>query len=429
VPDTGPKAVSHTPRARRRAARALDTGPAREDALLDAAAAEFNLYGVSGASLPRIARAIGLTRAALYYYFKSREDLAFRCYLRACGITAADLAAAEKGGRNGLQRVQGFIRQALDPKRAPGVVPSEIARLNEDQRARVEAAHGRNVATLTRFIREGIDDRSIRECDAEVAAQSIFGMVYWSPLAEEWAEGTGEEVRRRAAQALSDLVTHGVASKPDRPFSCALDVQAFAFRPKNAFDRDEAAAMKIEMLTRTASRLFNRRGIDGTSLDQITQELGATKGAFYQYIADKTTLVVECHRRQLVLSARIAEAAGKAGSNGLERAFIGLHLLVQAFAGELSPLSPLTGVEALPPKASAAIRRRGQELAARYAQYNQEGFADGSFRPFDSRTLATVGAGVFSWIPKWRTDGDSRSPRFIADEISALFVRGLRRRA
>src|SRR5687768_2202532 len=88
VPDTGPKAVSNTPRARRRAGRALDTGPARENALLDAAAAEFNLYGVSGASLPRIAKAIGLTRAALYYYFKSREDLAYRCYLRACGITA-----------------------------------------------------------------------------------------------------------------------------------------------------------------------------------------------------------------------------------------------------------------------------------------------------------------------------------------------------
>jgi AcrR family transcriptional regulator len=407
--------------------RGLDAGPAREDALLDAAAGEFNLYGVSGASLPRIARAVGLTRAALYYYFESREDLAYRCYLRACATTASDLAAAERDARNGLQRVQGFIRHALDPARAPGVVPSEIARLNEAQRTRVESAHGRNVATLTRFIREGIDDRSIRPCDAEIAAQSIFGMVYWAPLAEEWAEGSGEPVHRRAAQAVTDLVTRGVAADPGRPFACPLDVHAYAFRPKNAFDRGEAAAMKVELLTRTASRLFNRRGIDGTSLDQITQELGATKGAFYQYIPDKTALVVECHRRQLQLSTRIVEAAGKAGRNGLERAFFGLHLLVQAFASELSPLAPLTGVEALPAKARAAIRKRGQELAQRYERYNQQGFADGSFRPFDSRTLATVGAGVFSWIPKWRKDGDPRSPRFIADECSALFVRGLRR--
>lgn len=403
-------------------------GPRREDVLLDAAATEFNLYGVSGASLPRIARAVGLTRAALYYYFESREDLAHHCYRRACELTAADLAAAGRTGRTGLDRVHDFILRALDPARAPGVVPSEIARLDEARRAGIEAAHGRNVSTLMRFIREGIADGSIRACDPEVAAQAVFGMIYWAPLAEEWVEGSGEPVRRRAAQALAGLVTDGVAADPARPFECPLDVAAFAFRPKNAFDRGEAAAQKIELLTRAASRLFNRRGIDGTSLDQITQELGATKGAFYQYFADKTALVVECHRRQLELSTRIADAAARAGRNGLERGFLGLHLLVQAFAGELAPLAPLTGLEALPARARGPIRRRGQELARRYEQFNRDGIADGSFRPFDARTLATVGAGVFSWIPKWRKDGDSRSPRFIADESAALFVRGLRKR-
>ena len=408
--------------------RGLAAGPRREDALLDAAAAEFNAYGVSGASLPRIARAVGLTRAALYYYFASREDLAYRCYTRACAQTAADLAAAERSGRDGLRRVHDFVLHALDPARAPGVVPSEIARLADDQRERVEAAHGRNVASLTGFIRDGIADGSVRACDPEIAAQAIFGMVYWAPLAEEWAAGSGEAVRRRAAQQLADLVTDGVAADPSRPFECALDVGAFAFRPKNAFDRSEAAAMKVELLTRTASRLFNRRGIDGTSLDQITQELGATKGAFYQYIPDKTALVIECHRRQMLLSTQICDAAEKHGRNGLERGFIGLHLLVQAFAGELAPLAPLTGLEALPAKARAPIRRRGQELAARYQRFNEQGMRDGSFRPFDARTLATVGAGVFSWIPKWRKEGDPRSPRFVADESAALFVRGLRKR-
>lgn len=416
-------------RAERPAPRGLAAaGPRRADALLDAAAAEFNLYGVSGASLPRIARAVGLTRAALYYYFESREDLAYRCYERACATTAGDLAAAEQAGGDGLSRVQHFVLHALDPARAPGVVPSEIARLDAQQRERIEQAQGRNVATLMRFIREGVADGSIRDCDAEIAAQAIFGMIYWAPLAEEWAEGSGEGVRRRAAQALADLVADGVAADPARPFECALDVGAFAFRPKNAFDREQAARMKVELLTRTASRLFNQRGIDGTSLDQITQALGATKGAFYQYIPDKTALVVECHRRQMQLSTQICDAAEKHGRDGLERAFIGLHLLVQAFASDLAPLAPLTGLEALPARARGPIRRRGQELAARYERINRDGMADGSFRPFDARTLATVGAGVFSWIPRWRKDGDPRTPRFIADESAALFMRGLRRR-
>jgi AcrR family transcriptional regulator len=412
---------------KRRGALARNLGAGREDALLDAAASEFNLYGVSGASLPRIARAVGLTRAALYYYFKSREDLASRCYLRACRTTAADLAAA--AGRTGLQRVQAFIHATLDPARAAGVVPSEIALLDDAPRAAVEAAHGANVAMLTRFIRDGIDDGSIRACDPEIAAQAIFGMVYFAPLIDEWTDGSGKSVHEHAGHVLADLVADGVARDPGRPFECPFDVAQFAARPKNAFDREQAAAMKTDLLVRTASRLFNRRGIDGTSLDQITEALGATKGAFYQYIPDKSALVIECHRRQMQLSTQICDAAEQHGRTSFERAFIGLHLLVQAFAGDDAPLAPLTGLEALPAKARAAIRRRGQELAARYERINRAAMTEGSFRAFDARTLATVGAGVFSWIPKWRQDGDPRSPRFVADQSAALFARGLRRRA
>lgn len=415
-------------RATRRPARGLDSGPRRQDALLDAAAAEFNAYGVSGASLPRIAQAVGLTRAALYYYFESREDLAFHCYQRACATTAADLQAASTAGRHGLQRVQSFIRRTLDPARAPGVVLSEIACLAETQRERIETEHGRNVARLTHFIRDGVADGSIRACDAEVAAQAIFGMVYWVPLAEEWVAGSGEEVRRRAAEALSDLVTRGVAADPDYRFACALDVNAFAFKPRNAFDREQAAAMKVEQLMRTASTLFNRRGIDGTSLDQITQALGATKGAFFHYIDDKTALVAQCHRRSMDLYEKIVDAAGRAGRNGLERGMLGLHLNVQAQAGELAPLSALTGLEALPERARAPLQRRGLALQKRYSEFNEQGFADGSLRRFDVRTISSTGAGVFGWIPKWRRDDDPRPPHAIADEIVALYVRGLKRR-
>jgi len=398
------------------------------DRLLDAAAAEFNASGVSGASLAQIARKVGLTRAAIYYYVESREDLAFRCYRRACAATAADLAAARKAA-TGLERIHAFIERTLAPTRAPAVVLSEIECLTDAQRAEIEAAHGRNIDTLRRFVRDGIADKSIRECDPELIAQAIFGMVSWTPLAGEWSEGTGETVRRHAAQSIADLISDGVAADPAYPFACPLDVASLTFQPGNTFDRGAASAMKVELLLKTASRLFNRRGIDGTSVDDIAQALGATKGAFYHHMEDKDTLVVECHRRELDLSEKIADAAGAAGKNGLERALFGLHLLTQAFASDVAPLSPLTGVEALPAKARAAIRRRGQALAARYTQYNRDGIKDGTYRKFDVRTLAVTGAGAFSWIPKWRTDGDPRTPRQIADEMTALFVRGIRRRA
>lgn len=407
--------------------RRLSLRDDRLNALLDAAAAEFNLYGVAGASLSRIARRVGLTRAALYYYVASREDLAFRCYRRACGVIADDLAAVARAG-SGLERVRRFVLATLDPGRPAGVLLTDVACLDAAPRAEIEQLHGRNVATLRRYISDGMHDGSVRPCDAEVATQGILGMLFWAPLAEEWAPGSGNDVRRHAAHAIAELVTDGVAAAPDTPFECPLDVESLAFRPGNAFDREAAAAQKVELLTRTASRLFNRRGIDGISLDQVTQELGATKGAFYQYFPDKTTLVVECHKRAQRLFVGIADAAERLGRTGMERGMTGLHLLTQAYASDLSPLAPLTGLEALPAKARGPILKRAQELQQRYEKFSRDGVADGSYRPFEVRTLSITGAGVFSWIPRWRRDDDPRTPRAIADEMVALFTRGLRSR-
>jgi AcrR family transcriptional regulator len=409
-------------------ARKLDLRDDRLNALLDAAAAEFNLYGVAGASLSRIARGVGLTRAALYYYVASREDLAFRCYRRACGVIADDLAAAQKAGRNGLERVRRFILATLDPARPAGVVLTDVACLDEAQRAEIESLHGRNADQLRKFIEGGMRDRSVRACDAEVAAQAILGMVFWAPLAGEWTPGSGEDVRRHAAHTIAELVSDGVAADPEAPVACPLDIESLAFRPGNAFDREAAAAIKVELLTRTATRLFNRRGIDGTSLDQVTQELGATKGAFYQYLPDKAALVVECHKRAQRLFFAIADAAEKLGRTGKERGLVGLHLLTQAYASAAAPLAPLTGLEALPAKARGPILKRAQELQQRYERYSREGVADGSYRPFEVRTLSTTAAGVFAWIPRWRRDDDPRPARAIADEMVALFARGLRSR-
>lgn len=401
--------------------------PARENALLDAAAAEFNARGIAGASLMAVATRVGVKRAALYYYFDSREDLAFRCYLRACRATAGDLEAAASAA-NGLARLQAYVRRTLDPARAPGVVLSEVAWLGEPWRRQIEDAHRGNLARLQALIEEGIADGSVRRCDARVIAQALFGMLAWVPLAEEWVSGSGAGVRSRAADALCDLVENGIAADPSAAFHCQIDVVQFAFRPASSFDRRAFAEQKVELLLQAASRLFNRRGIDGTSLDDLTAELGATKGAFYQYLDDKRQLVVRCVQRAFDLYERFADAAEAGGRSGLERAFIGLHLNAQAQASELSPLSPLTGLEALPARVLRGIRARSSQVEARFERFGHAGIRDGSLRRYDVRTLALAGAGAFGWIPKWRHEAPELSPRQIADEMVGLFACGLARR-
>jgi AcrR family transcriptional regulator len=356
---------------------------------------------------------------------KDRDDLAVQCYRRSCEIMAADLDAAAKAG-NGLERTLAFLRAALDPQRVPTAVLGELDYFEGRTREAIGHAHELNVERLRGFLRAGIEDGSIRTCDDEIVAQTLVGTVAWIPLSAEWVEGTDETFRARTAESLGDLIVNGYAKDASYIFVPPVAIESFFPAPVNAFDRSAASAAKIDQLLQTASQLFNRHGIDGTSLDDITAELGATKGALYHYLDNKTDLIVRCHRRASVLYKAFADAAEKFGRTGLERGLIGLYLNVQAQASGLAPLIQLAGSAALPPAVRSEVRRRSRALQRRFEGFGVQGFADGSLRKIDFDAVAQLGAGAFEWLPKWFGADEPRTRDRLAQEIVELFVRGLR---
>jgi AcrR family transcriptional regulator len=56
------------------------TSAERRQRLLDAAAQVFELHGYNGASMQAIAEEVGITKAALYHYVRSKDELFFQVY-------------------------------------------------------------------------------------------------------------------------------------------------------------------------------------------------------------------------------------------------------------------------------------------------------------------------------------------------------------
>jgi AcrR family transcriptional regulator len=402
---------------------------ATRDALLAEAAAQFNARGISSVSVNDVARRVGLTRAAVYYYVADREDLVFQCYMRACQLLAEDLARAREDGADDLGRVEAFVRRVLSPERPTAAVVSEIPYLSAPLRALVEEENRRNVAALQEFVASGMRASAIRDCDAFVVAQAILGILNWVVLSPGWVEERDPRFMSRIANALVDLLESGLAAVPDAEVRCTIDVKSLAAQyPANMFDRESAAALKADQLLETASRLFNQRGLDGVSLDDIGAALGATKGAFYHYFSDKRELILRCYERSAALDEKFADVAESVGRNGLERGMIGLHLNVQAQIGGPSPLVPLIGFESLAPGPRKALQQRLTQLAQRFTRIGEEGIADGSNRRCDVEALALAGAGMFGWIPKWLPAEALDRKWEIADQMVALYTHGLRRK-
>ena len=225
----------------------------KRDAVLEEAARRLNARGVSLTSLTDVALALGLTRAALYYYVEDRDDLVFQCYRRACETMARDLDAAAKAPGLGLDRLKAFVERSLDEERPEPAVLSEVASLPSPQRETIEGLHHGNVAQLIDLIEAGLADGSIRPCHPLVVAQAIVGAVSWIPLAPRWTGEPEAGFRERAKAGALTLIGEGVAVDPERALAYApLDIAILRPERGNLFDRDAAQA-KLDAISKGAT--------------------------------------------------------------------------------------------------------------------------------------------------------------------------------
>lgn len=399
----------------------------KREAVLDAAARQLNARGVSNTSLSEIAAGLGVSRAALYYYVEDRDDLVFQCYRRACEAMARDIETAARIEGSGLDRLLAFVDRALDAERPEPAALAEVGALGSPQRETIEGLHNGNVARLVDLVEAGHADGSIRPCNPLVAAQAIVGVVSWIPLVPRWTGEAEEGFRRRAREGALTLLREGVATDPAAALAYQpLDIAILRQARGNAFDRDAAAAQKLEELLRAASRLFNRKGVEATSIDEIAAEVGATKGVVYHYLADKPDLVARCFRRAFNLSDRILQAVELSGGSAMQRNLAGVALLVEMqLDDEFCPLAPLAGVDALPEDAKDEIVARVRALEQGYPEVAREGLADGSVRDVDLTAVAEAMAGAFGWLHKWWRPQLAPRQTVVAEHVR-LLAQGLR---
>lgn len=386
----------------------------------------MNECGAGSLNLNALAEALGLSRNALYYYVSDRADLAFRCYLQSCDDTAEDLAVAYEQGAGPAERLRLYVERSLEYGRPPRAVLSDPDFLPEPHRTTIADMSRRNVESLKTIIAEGIADGAFRSIHVEIAAQTLQGMIDWARLSPRWLRHRdGPVTRIRLGAGMLDLWFFGVAASRDYRFECPIDIDVLISRPRNAFDRESVALEKVNQLIGTASLLFNRRGIDGTSIDDISTRLGLTKGTIYHYFTDKADLVLRCYDRGFDLYDAFMEAAVGLDRCSLDRLLTVLHLNCQAQAGPAPPLNLQPGFHALADSDRERFVERGRKLWRASQALGRKAIEESSSRPNDTVITGEASAGAFFWLSKWLPDDFSLTRNQTADEICNLFANGI----
>ncbi|MQM26685.1 TetR/AcrR family transcriptional regulator [Glycomyces albidus] len=180
---------------------------------------------------------------------------------------------------------------------------------------------------------------------------------------------------------------------------------------------------------RAALELFAEQGYANTSVQQIVQAAGVTKGAMYHYFTSKDDLLFAIYERMLSLQKRRLDEIMAAGGD--------TESVLRAVCEDVV----VTSIDFLPegtvffrsqhmltPERQAEVKRRRREYHDKFAELIVRGQEEKLFR--DDVPVSVLIAHFFSdihYLPHWYSHEGPENEAELAAQITELFLRSLRR--
>ncbi|HEX5404727.1 MAG TPA: TetR/AcrR family transcriptional regulator [Pseudonocardiaceae bacterium] len=179
-----------------------------------------------------------------------------------------------------------------------------------------------------------------------------------------------------------------------------------------------------ESLLQVAVTVFNERGYDGTSMEDLAARLGITKSAIYHHVPGKAELLRLAMDRALDgLFAVVAEPSGDSATERLE------HLVrrsVDVLVTELPFVTLLLRVRGNTDVERTALARR-REFDLIVADLVRQAVAEGGIRPdLDAAVTARLLFGMVNSLVEWYRPDRGLSRDDVADAVVAVAFQGLR---
>ncbi|WP_431966036.1 TetR/AcrR family transcriptional regulator [Nocardia sp. bgisy134] len=345
----------------------------RRATILRVAARAFAERGYHRTSMADIASAIGITHAALYRHFRTKQDLLGSCLRESLDLIITRVDAARESSGNDSGALQELVRVTLEIRGLARLWQLEFRSLTQADRVGVLS----RAVRLTQLIREAIQLRrpTLNTTDREALSWIALSVVT-SPSNHHIQLPT--EVFATVLDSAIDAITG--STFPGGRSASRLDVTEFdeAGTPPGSEPRPEQMII-------AAARLFNERGFGAVSIEDIGASVGVSGPALYHHFAGKTHLLNEIIDRNNEWVEIYAQRALTEGGEPSASLRLVLRYYIQ-FAIEQTDLvgTAVSEVGHLPDDAAARYRRIHREGNIGWARLLQ------SLRPELSMPMARV---------------------------------------
>ncbi|MGY1650153.1 TetR/AcrR family transcriptional regulator [Geodermatophilus sp. SYSU D01119] len=184
----------------------------------------------------------------------------------------------------------------------------------------------------------------------------------------------------------------------------------------------------LDSLLDVAVAVFNERGYDATSMEELAARLGVTKSAIYHHVPSKVELLRMALDRALDALFAVTAEPGAVTGRAIDRLEHVVRGSVRVLAAELPFVTLLLRVRGNSAVEEAALARR-REFDRIVTDLVRAAEEEGDVRPdVDPAVTSRLLFGTVNSLTEWYRPGGSLSADDLADALVTTAFRGLRTR-
>jgi AcrR family transcriptional regulator len=185
----------------------------------------------------------------------------------------------------------------------------------------------------------------------------------------------------------------------------------------------------LDSLLDIAVAVFNERGYDATSMDELATRLGVTKSAIYHHVSSKVELLRLALDRALDALFAVTEEPGATTGPAIDRLEHVVRGSVRVLTEHLPFVTLLLRVRGNSPVEEAALKRR-REFDRIVTDLVRAAEEEGDVRPdVDPAVTSRLLFGSVNSLTEWYRPDGGLSADELADALVATTFQGLRARS
>jgi AcrR family transcriptional regulator len=185
-----------------------------------------------------------------------------------------------------------------------------------------------------------------------------------------------------------------------------------------------------EKITEQSIRLFEKKGFSETSIQDIVDSLGVTKGTYYYYFSSKEELLMDIHIKYI---KNLVEAQEKILHNEHNNCKEKLAEIVYMLIGNIDNQGPSAKIffremKNLKPEHLEKIIPIRDQFRINIEQLIREGIDKGEFKEHLNAPIIALGVlGVTNWSYQWFKPHGSKSAKEVSDIFVDMILNGVAR--